>query len=618
MNAFAEFLVSVGYKLDTSSERRFVDSVESATLKANLLARAIENTVKQVWDSTQRMALAFDTLYYASERTNTSVQNLRAFSYAVAQTGGSAAGARGSLEALALKMRATGGGAEAFIRALGVQTRDAQGRLRDISRIANDLRGPLSRVPYFVALQYAQQLGIDEPTLRSILKGLDGFEAEYKRKSALVGLNNEEAAKRFMLLERAVRSFSGTVSAVFERLAFDSAPRLTQFIKWLDDWILSHPKEIQDAVRYIAEAAASFATAVKSVIDALTPMAQAFERWSQATVGQNGLTTGLEILAGMMVLRWVGGVLAPILKFRAGWFSLLAFLGIAGLASLAAGEAPGGEAMEGGEGGDPGHSGGSIAGQGGRGWRSYLPSWLGGSGASGDNAGRTIGGDGGNRGDGKIVGGANLMRGQYGAPGENLVTVTTPSGKRVTVHREAAASFKGFLGDLEAAGYKIKSLGGFAMRGKAGGGGISQHAYGNAIDINPAANPFRTSQTDLPSNVSQMAAKWGLSWGGDWSARSRDPMHFEWRGVRPWERGDEIASTRPEQPRKRPISMLNTFGVMNNGTRLGGSSDEANATINQTTNITVQRGTANTASEIAAHQGKVNSGLVEMAKGALE
>ncbi len=151
---------------------------------------------------------------------------------------------------------------------------------------------------------------------------------------------------------------------------------------------------------------------------------------------------------------------------------------------------------------------------------------------------------------------ANLMHGQYGEPGQNLTSITTEGGHKATVHAAAADSFRGFLGDLEKSGYNINSLGGYANRGMAGNASrISQHAYGNAIDINPQQNPFHTSQTDLPRNVSSMAAKWGLSWGGDWSERSRDPMHFEWNGSRPWENKQGPAATAQNKPSVMPFGL---------------------------------------------------------------
>ncbi len=59
-------------------------------------------------------------------------------------------------------------------------------------------------------------------------------------------------------------------------------------------------------------------------------------------------------------------------------------------------------------------------------------------------------------------------------------------------------------------------------------------------------NGFHDNRTDLPANVSKLAAENGLSWGGDW--RNRDNMHFEWRGVRPWEKKDAPTPAVGEKP----------------------------------------------------------------------
>lgn len=119
--------------------------------------------------------------------------------------------------------------------------------------------------------------------------------------------------------------------------------------------------------------------------------------------------------------------------------------------------------------------------------------------------------------------------GAMGPPGSNLVQITTPDGKKYTVNKAAAPAFEGFVADLERAGYQISSIGGYNMRDKVGGGSLSEHAWGNAIDINPTANPYGGARSDLPANIHDLAAKWGLIWGGDWST-GRDPMHFQWGG----------------------------------------------------------------------------------------
>src|SRR6185312_13762636 len=73
----------------------------------------------------------------------------------------------------------------------------------------------------------------------------------------------------------------------------------------------------------------------------------------------------------------------------------------------------------------------------------------------------------------------------------------------------------------------------YSNRNMRGGSQRSEHAYGLAIDINPAQNPFGSSKTDMPKDIHALAAKYGLIWGGDWKSKP-DPMHFQWGGSMPW------------------------------------------------------------------------------------
>lgn len=128
--------------------------------------------------------------------------------------------------------------------------------------------------------------------------------------------------------------------------------------------------------------------------------------------------------------------------------------------------------------------------------------------------------------------GANFMRGQYGSAGSNLVTVDTSAGPLVA-HQMAAPAFKGFVDDLKAAGAPISTLGAYNNRNIAGTNTLSQHAYGNAIDLNQigrnSVSPeFRKWAQDNPGVIRDAQAKWGVVSGGDW--RNPDFGHFEWSG----------------------------------------------------------------------------------------
>lgn len=123
-----------------------------------------------------------------------------------------------------------------------------------------------------------------------------------------------------------------------------------------------------------------------------------------------------------------------------------------------------------------------------------------------------------------------------GAPTPGAETTITSHGHTVTVNSSVAGRFQGFLDSLWSAGYHFSSVGGYANRdihtGPAAGQGIqSLHAIGYAIDVDPTKNPTSPIRKSggyvyaLPPSVGALAAKYGLSWGGNWHSY-KDFMHF--------------------------------------------------------------------------------------------
>ena len=101
-------------------------------------------------------------------------------------------------------------------------------------------------------------------------------------------------------------------------------------------------------------------------------------------------------------------------------------------------------------------------------------------------------------------------------------------GHSMLLNPSVGKRFVGFLNALQGTGYRVTSLGSYANRNIAGSSTKSLHAYGLAIDINPAQNPVTYGHivTNLPKGVGQLAAKYGLVWGGNWNGSKRDTMHF--------------------------------------------------------------------------------------------
>jgi len=106
----------------------------------------------------------------------------------------------------------------------------------------------------------------------------------------------------------------------------------------------------------------------------------------------------------------------------------------------------------------------------------------------------------------------------------------TKSHANIITSSSMQRQFKGFTGEMESRGFRIdpKTTGGYNPQSLLPGGIPSEHARGNALDVNWNENPFAKGGANrLPMDVGYTAHKWGLSWGGYFTGEKKDTMHFE-------------------------------------------------------------------------------------------
>lgn len=110
-----------------------------------------------------------------------------------------------------------------------------------------------------------------------------------------------------------------------------------------------------------------------------------------------------------------------------------------------------------------------------------------------------------------------------------LTTIESSTGVKFRVNKAIKGNAEGLIRELESMGYYIDpretGAGAYNYRSKRGSGGLSEHSFGTALDINPGQNPFRSTQNNMPDNIAEIAAKYGFNWGGTWN--NPDGMHFE-------------------------------------------------------------------------------------------
>jgi hypothetical protein len=75
---------------------------------------------------------------------------------------------------------------------------------------------------------------------------------------------------------------------------------------------------------------------------------------------------------------------------------------------------------------------------------------------------------------------------------------------------------------------QIRTFGGcFNYRPKRQSSKFSTHCWGIAIDLNPETNR-QGSAGDMHPEIVALFREHGFKWGGDWTGKSKDPMHFQY------------------------------------------------------------------------------------------
>lgn len=235
-----DFLVSLGFDIDQAGANKFEAVLKGVTANVLKVGAVVEGAALSIVGFTTQIANGLDKIYWASQRTGASVQGIKALGYAALQTGASAESAMSSLEGLAGFMRSNPG-AEGFLNRLGVQTRDASGKMRDTAAIFTGVGQKLNNMPYYRAKQYAQMLGIDENTLMAMRRGMGQLSSEYALTAKRIGFNAESAAKQSNIFMTSMRNLTMTLGQAKDKIGSNLAGGLAGSIdnfrrQILDNW----------------------------------------------------------------------------------------------------------------------------------------------------------------------------------------------------------------------------------------------------------------------------------------------------------------------------------------------------------------------------------------------
>lgn len=328
MNAetIKDFLISLGFEIDSAGERKFSAVVAGVTANVLKMGVAVEGAALSVIAFTTKVALASDKLYWASQRTGASVAGIRALGYAASQTGSDAAAAQGSLESLARFIR-NNPGAEGFLNRLGVQTRGANGQMRDTAAIFTGVGDKLRSMPQYRANQYAQMLGIDENTLLAMRRGISGFTADYQGMLKAVGLDSDKAAAQSNKFMTSMRSLTALLGMAKDKIGSDLAGGLSGSLESLRKRIMDNFPKIEGfitktvkSILWLAEAFGRMLYRGYQAIDKVIEWWKGLDTESQKLLGVFGaLLVAWRMLNSAFLMSPIGMITALVVAMGLLW-----------------------------------------------------------------------------------------------------------------------------------------------------------------------------------------------------------------------------------------------------------------------------------------------------------
>ncbi|AIM43981.1 hypothetical protein U875_26240 [Pandoraea pnomenusa 3kgm] len=328
-----EFLVALGYKVDEKGLKKFKGGVEDATKSVVRMVAAIEGAAIAIGVGVAAFASKLEGLYFVSQRTGATVTSLKAVEFSAKNLGISAETARGSVEALARFMRNNPAG-ESYIASLGVQTRNANGELRDTVDIMADLGGELAKKPTFLASQYGNLLGIDENLLLAMRSGeFSKYLQQYREMAAKTGFDKAaNDSHKFMVALRDLGAvWDGFTARIESSLVQRLGPKLGEFQRWFERNGPVIEQRVGDIALAIITAAEAIGPVLGKLIDLFVDLDKSTDGWSTKIIGAIAI---FKILGGFQL---IGGIWKMVAALRALGGAATAAGAAAGAGGAAAG-----------------------------------------------------------------------------------------------------------------------------------------------------------------------------------------------------------------------------------------------------------------------------------------
>ncbi|MGJ0504106.1 MAG: hypothetical protein ACR65X_10280 [Methylocystis sp.] len=289
-----EFLVSLGVKKDEAGFQKFEDSIAGMTNLTLGRGAALESMAATAMFAAQRIAMSYANLQTESRNVGASAENIKTYTYAVSQLGGTVEEALGSIQSFARKLQESPGQV-AWLESFIGKARDAKGQLLDTTELIDKFvhSQKFQRAEEWQKRKFAENAGIDLNTWKALNDPKSRDFLEESRRVRTMGLIPTSSRNRAANLQTNGRRY-GCASAPF---AIDSSwgsgskKPLKRFKEWLD----AHHEDITKNLTAFVDTVKPFVKAFSEAAGRVAEFAGAVIKW----LGPN--TTAWLAVAALLV-----------------------------------------------------------------------------------------------------------------------------------------------------------------------------------------------------------------------------------------------------------------------------------------------------------------------------
>lgn len=188
-----EYLMSLGFRVNTTEQKKFESALSSTTRTAVGAGAALVGVATAAVAAAAAFASSMEKLYYASQRSGTSIAHLQASAFAAKQVGVSGAEMQAAIDGMAKTLR-NNPGMQSMLQAFGIPVKG-----RQMDDVAIDMVKAFRSMPPYLFKQLTGMFGMDEDTAFALARNVEKFERMKKLQldaSKELGYDADEAGKK--------------------------------------------------------------------------------------------------------------------------------------------------------------------------------------------------------------------------------------------------------------------------------------------------------------------------------------------------------------------------------------------------------------------------------------